>query len=687
MGKKRGSHCGSEKISLINSPFRQEPLYKPVHSSSQDLFDRRQISKESKKGNQSSVYVNSARTTHNSKSLSKPATNDSNLLKRDFNPEKFRAMFAKFEDKRKNNDISRHATENGCKPQTVPKSYISFPQKKKEQVRKKTTSKETNKSGKTGGKTSYRDKANNTRNDTGGSRSREIDSFRSSIPIAEFYVKNNGNHYPEHKDIGMTRKTYVRSSEELTNLQAVQNFVKTKTRELKFDEKSSLSQFEDIGFLFSKKLSNMEKMSLLKLRKSKKNPDSSIEDVPAGKQVEKMDNRKLAEFIKESRLKTRMSASDSDRSSRRQGGLNEIPSQRDSKASFESNRALEAELDAHCSTNYNNYMANKSSLEMNLKDPKPSSKGGQNIKSPHYSKKLFGRRKSFCEERPRGRFEKEVQCDLNQSEISMTSGISYGESGEETIGYQGGSDLHRSNSELLLRSMISSVGNTQTDTNSKMGQVEEERGKLMAYIRSYTEANGKIPKTSLQFYKIVRLVGKGSFGKVHMGIHLLTRRKVAIKCIDKEYILEEKAQNKVVQEVTLLKGMNHRNIVKILEVFENKKYVFIVTDFAERGDLLQYMKENGVFKENKSKPIISQILNGLEFCHLKGIMHRDVKLDNILLDQEMKVKICDFGVSRVMPKNGQPIKERCGTPAYIAPEIIKNQGYSGYLADVRLHKN
>jgi serine/threonine protein kinase len=177
------------------------------------------------------------------------------------------------------------------------------------------------------------------------------------------------------------------------------------------------------------------------------------------------------------------------------------------------------------------------------------------------------------------------------------------------------------------------------------------------------------------------MIGKGSFGKVHLGIHILSKKKVAIKCIDKTYIKEEKAQKKIVQEVKILRSLVHRNIIRILEVFENKKFVFIVTDYASRGDLLKYMKEHGVFKEHRAKPIVAQILKSLEYCHAKKVLHRDIKLDNILLDKDMQVKLCDFGVSRFM--SDEVIKERCGTPAYIAPEIINGLGYSMFQADVR----
>jgi 5'-AMP-activated protein kinase catalytic alpha subunit len=206
---------------------------------------------------------------------------------------------------------------------------------------------------------------------------------------------------------------------------------------------------------------------------------------------------------------------------------------------------------------------------------------------------------------------------------------------------------------------------------------------LIEFIKNYHANNKVYPKTSLQFYKILKMIGKGSFGKVHLGLHILTGKKVAIKCIDKAYIKEEKAQRKIVQEVKILRSLDHVNVIKILEVFENKKYVFIVTEFASNGDLLKYMRENGLVKEKMAKKLCTQILRGLEYCHSKNILHRDVKLDNILLDNKFRVKLCDFGVSRFMPTNSDElIYERCGTPAYIAPEVINGDGYTGYGPDI-----
>ena len=208
-----------------------------------------------------------------------------------------------------------------------------------------------------------------------------------------------------------------------------------------------------------------------------------------------------------------------------------------------------------------------------------------------------------------------------------------------------------------------------------------ETSLLKKQIENNISKNSKI-KTNLNFYKILKLIGKGSFGKVYLSVQKLTNRLVAIKCLEKEFLKNSITKKKILLEVNILKKIiGHLNLIKLLEVFENKKYVFCVFEYCQKGDLLNYIKKKKNLKEKKIQNIFFQICKGLNFLHINRILHRDIKLDNILLNDKEICKICDFGVSRFMAKEDVS-SEQCGTPAYLAPEIVRGDGYKGFGVDV-----
>ena len=192
--------------------------------------------------------------------------------------------------------------------------------------------------------------------------------------------------------------------------------------------------------------------------------------------------------------------------------------------------------------------------------------------------------------------------------------------------------------------------------------------------------HNEIPETTMNHYKFVRLIGKGAFGKVTLGIHKLTGKYVAIKTIDKEHLKDEFSKRKVLREIYILKKIRHVNVIRLLEVFESPKEVLMVMEYAGGGDLLHYVKQKKHLPEAEAKSIFRQVVYGLAHIHSRNVLHRDIKLDNILLDSEGGVKICDFGVSKIVDKH-KVINDQCGTPAYIAPEIITNIGYKGFYVD------
>ena len=219
------------------------------------------------------------------------------------------------------------------------------------------------------------------------------------------------------------------------------------------------------------------------------------------------------------------------------------------------------------------------------------------------------------------------------------------------------------------------------DTQSKTYDEEDARERVLQLIKEHFKGEDTALATSLDYYRLIKMIGKGSFGKVYLGKHILTGQPVAIKSIDKQHMKDEYSRRKIFQEVLILKTCNHKNVIKLLEVFENKKYLFIVQEYASEGDLLSHVKQHGRLSESEAKGLVLQIVQGVRYCHQHNILHRDIKLENILLDKGQVVKICDFGVSRFI-KSGQFINEQCGTPAYIAPEIVLDKGYEGCYADL-----
>ncbi|TSL04309.1 Serine/threonine-protein kinase MARK2 [Bagarius yarrelli] len=181
-------------------------------------------------------------------------------------------------------------------------------------------------------------------------------------------------------------------------------------------------------------------------------------------------------------------------------------------------------------------------------------------------------------------------------------------------------------------------------------------------------------------YRLLKTIGKGNFAKVKLARHVLTGKEVAVKIIDKTQLNSSSLQ-KLFREVRIMKLLNHPNIVKLFEVIETEKTLYLVMEYASGGEVFDYLVAHGRMKEKEARAKFRQIVSAVQYCHQKCIVHRDLKAENLLLDAEMNIKIADFGFSNEFTL-GNKLDTFCGSPPYAAPELFQGKKYDGPEVDV-----
>jgi len=194
-----------------------------------------------------------------------------------------------------------------------------------------------------------------------------------------------------------------------------------------------------------------------------------------------------------------------------------------------------------------------------------------------------------------------------------------------------------------------------------------------------------IDKTSKfkEEYIVGKEIGQGAYATVRIAIHKATKTRVAIKIYEKFKIMDPQRKKSVKREIKLLKMMSHPYIIKLHETFETNHHINIIMEYVGGPSLYTYLKSqpNKKLNEPEAKRIFRQITEALHYCHKKCITHRDIKLENLLMDEEKNIKLIDFGFSTCM-SNDQKSKMFCGTPSYMSPEIVLKKEYCGPPADI-----
>ena len=317
--------------------------------------------------------------------------------------------------------------------------------------------------------------------------------------------------------------------------------------------------------------------------------------------------------------------------------------------------------------NYNINILNIQNRQLNIR---PNKKSSQKIIYKKINNDLINQRK-----------EKNDLLDLLQlkSKLNNNNNISTLQSKEQISIPELKSKNPINKNNTLSNSSIYNI--SISTTKDKLYYITE-REKLSSYIKNYFKENGHYPKSSLNFYKYGRLLGKGAFGKVNLALHIASGKLVAIKSFNKKKLVTEHSKQKIKTEIDVLKKLKHcKYFTKIYDTFQTGTHIFIIMEFI-CADLLGFIRKREKLNEKISKVIFKQIIQGLKYMHKLNIVHRDIKLDNLLLDLSNTIKICDFGVSKILKSSDELMYDHCGTPAYLAPEVFGNNGYKGFSCDI-----
>jgi 5'-AMP-activated protein kinase catalytic alpha subunit len=187
----------------------------------------------------------------------------------------------------------------------------------------------------------------------------------------------------------------------------------------------------------------------------------------------------------------------------------------------------------------------------------------------------------------------------------------------------------------------------------------------------------------MQKYELGRLLGQGTFAKVYHARNLVTGVNVAIKVVDKEKVLKVGMVDQIKREISVMRLVRHPNVVELYEVMATKTKIFIVMEYAKGGELFNKIAK-GKLKVDVARRYFQQLISAVDFCHSRGVYHRDLKPENLLLDENDNLKVSDFGLSTLSESKCQDglLHTTCGTPAYVAPEVINRKGYEGCKADI-----
>ncbi|CAK5261918.1 unnamed protein product [Mycena citricolor] len=203
---------------------------------------------------------------------------------------------------------------------------------------------------------------------------------------------------------------------------------------------------------------------------------------------------------------------------------------------------------------------------------------------------------------------------------------------------------------------------------------------VVAFVANHPK-RGALPKFGS--YYMLQTLGEGEFGKVKLGIHCKYGEEAAVKLIRRESVHNESKMAKIAREIEILDSLRHPNIVRLYDVFETDKFFGIILEYAAGGELFDHILAHRHLKERDAARLFAQLVSGVWYMHQKNIVHRDLKLENLLLDRNRNLVITDFGFANQFQRKDLLMETMCGSPCYAAPELVMQEGsYVGTAADV-----
>ncbi|KAJ7006991.1 CBL-interacting serine/threonine-protein kinase 8 [Populus alba x Populus x berolinensis] len=183
-------------------------------------------------------------------------------------------------------------------------------------------------------------------------------------------------------------------------------------------------------------------------------------------------------------------------------------------------------------------------------------------------------------------------------------------------------------------------------------------------------------------YEVGRTIGEGTFAKVKFAQNTETGESVAMKILDRSTIIKHKMVDQIKREISIMKLVRHPYVVRLHEVLASRTKIYIILEFITGGELFDKIVHHGRLSEAEARRYFQQLIDGVDYCHSKGVYHRDLKPENLLLDSQGNLKISDFGLSALPEQGTSLLRTTCGTPNYVAPEVLSHKGYDGAIADV-----